>query len=127
MFSTHSGKKQSLMTLKIGLDVQFIKTDTAGRDFRESRVVTVQNHRRKGDCNLQELKKVIQRHHFKKLQIKWFGPKMALRNFNKKSVLFTTFFNFCGIQSMLHGSQPFIKEKHLFNVFSWERLIKRKG
>lgn len=29
------------MTLKIGLDVQFIKTETAGRDFRESRVVTV--------------------------------------------------------------------------------------
>lgn len=60
MFSTHSGKKQSLMTLKIGLDVQFIKTDKAGRDFRESRVVTVQNHMRKGDCNLQELKKVIE-------------------------------------------------------------------
>lgn len=29
------------MTLKIGRDVQFIKTETAGRDFKESKVVTV--------------------------------------------------------------------------------------
>lgn len=29
------------MTLKIGRDVQFIKTEMAGRDFKESKVVTV--------------------------------------------------------------------------------------
>lgn len=35
------------MTLKIGPDVQFIKTDTAERDFRRSRSMTVQKSQQK--------------------------------------------------------------------------------
>lgn len=42
------------MTLKIGLDVQFIKTETAGGDFRETSCNCL--FRRKAGCNLRELK-----------------------------------------------------------------------
>lgn len=47
------------MTLKIGLDVQFIKTERAGGDFSESTVVTAQKREgeRGGGCHLNELKK----------------------------------------------------------------------
>lgn len=56
------------MTLKIGLDVQFIKTDTAGRDFRESRVVTVcSNSQEKGRLQFTELKKKNSATPFKKV------------------------------------------------------------
>lgn len=45
------------MTLKIGPDVQFIKTDTAERDFGRSRSMTVQKSqqkkKKKKDCILQ--------------------------------------------------------------------------
>lgn len=46
------------MTLKIGLDVQFIKTEMAGGDFRESRVETVcSKSQEKERLQFMELKK----------------------------------------------------------------------
>lgn len=54
------------MTLKIGLDVQFIKTETAARDFRESRVVTVcSKSQEKGRLQFTGIKKKeeIKQHH----------------------------------------------------------------
>lgn len=57
------------MTLKIGLDVQFIKTETAAEGFRESRVETVcsEKSQEKGRLQFAELKKEIQRQGFEKL------------------------------------------------------------
>lgn len=53
------------MTEKIGLDVQFIKTETAGRYFRESRVITVcSKSQEKRRLQFTGLKKEIQQHHF---------------------------------------------------------------
>lgn len=49
------------MTLKIGLDVQFIKTETAARDFRESRAITVcSESQEKGRQELEEKKEIRQ-------------------------------------------------------------------
>lgn len=44
------------MTLKIGPDVQFIKTDTAERDFGRSRSMTVQKSQQKKRLHFAELK-----------------------------------------------------------------------
>lgn len=52
------------MTLKIGRDVQFIKTETDGRDFKESKGLFVQKSQEKGRLQFMELEKRNSENHF---------------------------------------------------------------
>lgn len=109
------------MTLKIGLDVQFIKTERAGRDFSESTVGTAQKRRRER-LQFREIKgESSSRPIFQKLPIKlWKCFKcLALAGFRWAPFLSEVLFNGRLIKRRptTSGIHNLLTQKDVFGAF----------